>query len=230
VLRTCAAPEPLTNAELANFYLLLGDATQPPLKQDAFDTVLTPWYVDIISQDFLDCARTVNRQLRTGGIWVNTGSLAFFHRNEAWCYSEEEVLELLVGNGFEIVATERATLPYLQSPASAHGRVERVFSFAARKIAAAPMPKPVSYLPPWVREPDRPVPDLDEFVVASAHHLLRAQALAAIDGKRTLEEIALLVAKRYGLQRSEARGAVERILLEIFEAMQSKTDSITELE
>jgi hypothetical protein len=61
VLRTCAAREPSTNAELANFYLLLGDATQPPLKQDAFDTVLTPWYVDIISQDFLDCARTVKR-------------------------------------------------------------------------------------------------------------------------------------------------------------------------
>jgi hypothetical protein len=230
VLRTCAAPAPLTAAELANFCLVLGDATQPPLKADSFDTVLTPWYVDIISQDFLDCVRTVNRQLRIGGIWVNTGSLAFFHRNEAWCYSEEEALELLAGNGFEIVATERAPLPYLQSPASAHGRVERAFSFTVRKIAAAPLPKPVAYLPPWVREPDRPVPDLDEFVVASAHHLLRAQALAAIDGKRTLDEIALLVAKRYGLQRSEARGAVERILLEIFEAMQSKTDSISELE
>lgn len=230
VLRDCAAPKELATDQLANFWLLLGDATQPPLKQSSFDTVITPWYVDIIAQDLVDCVRTVNRQLRTGGVWLNTGSLAFFHRNEAWCYSEEEALELLIANGFEVVASERAALPYMQSPASAHGRVERAFSFAARKVAAAPLPRPNAYLPVWAREADRPVPDLDEFVVASANHLLRAQALAAIDGKRTIDEIALLVAKRYGLQRSEARGAVERILLEIFEAAQVKTDAAAELE
>ena len=64
------------------------------------------------------------------------------------------------------------------------------------------------------------MPDLDEFVVAAAAYLLKAQALAAIDGRRTLDEISVLVAKRYGLQRTEARGAVERILLEILEAME----------
>ena len=42
--------------------------------------------------------------------------------------------------------------------------------------------------------------------------------MAAVDGRRTIDEIAAHVAKRYGLQKSEARGAVERILLEIFEA------------
>jgi uncharacterized protein YbaR (Trm112 family) len=227
---TCAAPAALRDDELASFALLLGDATHPPLRPGRFDTVLTPWYVDVVAQDFLDCVRTVNQQLATGGLWLNTGSLAFFHRNPAWCYSQEEVLELLAGNGFEVVAAERSSVPYLQSPASAHGRVERVFSFAARKVAAAPLPKPNAYLPPWARDADRPVPDLDEFVVASAHHLLKAQAFAAIDGKRTLDEIALLVAKRYGLQRSEARGAVERILLEIFEATQDRSDSVAELE
>jgi hypothetical protein len=226
----CSAPEALVGDGLATFVALLGDATHPPLKQGGFDTVITPWYIDVVAQDLVDCVRTVNQQLRGGGVWLNTGSLAFFHRNEAWCYSQEEVLELLTGNGFEIVAAERTSVPYMQSPSSAHGRVERVFSFAARKVAAAPMPKPNAYLPPWARDADRPVPDLDEFVVASAHHLLKAQALAAIDGKRTIDEIALLVAKRYGLQRSEARGAVERILLEIFEASQVKADSAAELE
>ena len=54
--------------------------------------------------------------------------------------------------------------------------------------------------------------------------------LGAIDGKRTIEEIATLVAKRYGLQRSEARGAVERILLEIFDTTQRKADSVADLE
>jgi SAM-dependent methyltransferase len=226
----CAAPEALTGDALARFCLVLGDATHPPLKQESFDTVLTAWYIDIVAQDLVDCVRTVNRLLRPGGVWVNTGSLAFFHRNEAWCYSQEEVIELLTANGFEVVATERAAVPYLQSPCSAHGRVERVFNFSARKISAARVPRPTVYLPPWARESGRPVPDLDEFVVASAHFLLKAQVLGAIDGKRTLEEIATLVAKRYGLQRSEARGAVERILLEIFDTTQRKADSVADLE
>jgi hypothetical protein len=59
---------------------------------------------------------------------------------------------------------------------------------------------------------------------------LKAQVLGAIDGKRTIDEIALLVAKRYGLQRSEARGAVERILLEIFDTTEQRTDSVSALE
>ncbi len=89
---------------------------------------------------------------------------------------------------------------------------------ARAKSRQSSVPRPTPHLPQWVREPSRPVPDLDEFVVASATHLLKAQALAAVDGRRTIDEIAAHVAKRYGLQKSEARGAVERILLEIFEA------------
>lgn len=231
VLRNCAAPAALPDDERSNFLLVLADGTQPPFRQCSFDTVITPWYIDIIPQDFADCARNVNRLLKLGGVWLNTGSLAFSHANEAWRYSEEEVLAVLAASGFEVQSAERTAIPYLQSPASAYGRVERAFSFAARKVAPAGVPKPTAYLPPWVREPDRPVPDLDEFVVASAHHLLKAQALAAIDGRRTLEEIALLVAKRYGLQKSEALSAVERVLLEIFEAATlNKTDSVSSLD
>jgi hypothetical protein len=230
VLRECKAPAGLASEALATFGLLLGDATMPPLKHGSVDTVITPWYIDIVSQDLIDCVRGINRLLASGGVWLNTGPLAFSHRNEAWCYSQEEVLELLTANGFEVVAAERSSVPYLQSPSSAHGRIERVFSFAARKVAQAATPKPHSYLPAWARDADRPVPDLDEFVVASAHFLLKAQALASIDGKRTIDEIAVLVAKRYGLQRSEARGAVERILVEIFEDAQVKSDGLSALE
>jgi hypothetical protein len=225
VLRRCAAPEALPAAP-ANFVLLLADGTQPPFRQACFDTVITPWYIDIVPQDLADCIRTVNRLLKDGGIWLNTGSLAFFHRNESLCYSEDEALELLKQNGFEVLRAQRDAIPYLQSPSSAHGRVERAFSFCARKVSQAGVPRPTANVPRWIREPGRPVPDLDEFVVASAAYLLKAQALAAIDGRRTLEEIAALVAKRYGLQKSEARGAVERILLEIFATAElDKTDA-----
>jgi SAM-dependent methyltransferase len=217
VARTCAAPEPLP-ANGSRFAFVLADALDAPFKPASFDTVLTPWLVDVVPQSFVDVVRAVNRQLKIRGTWVNTGSLAFFHRDATWCHSQEEAVEIVAANGFDVVATEREAVPYLQSPASGHGRIERVFSLMAVKIADAERPERTQYLPPWLLDGARPVPDLDEFVVASAHRLLQAQILAAVDGRRSVEEIAQLVAKRYQLQPAEAQGAVRRVLLELYES------------
>jgi hypothetical protein len=193
--------------------------------------VLTPWLVDVVPQSFVDVVRTVNRLLKDRGTWANTGSLAFFHRDATWCHSHEEAVEIVAANGFDVVATEREAVPYLQSPASSHGRIERVFSFMAVKTSDAEPPERAEYLPPWLLDSARPVPDLDEFVVASAHRLLQAQILAAVDGRRSIEEIAQLVAKRYQLQAVEAEGAVRKVLLELYEsALSEKSQGLDALE
>ena len=224
--RACAAPEPLVPD--AQFALVLGDALHAPFKAASFDTVVTPWLLDVVPQSFGDWARVVNRLLARGGTWINTGPIAFSHRNEVWCYGEDEILELVAANGFSVLANERKPVPYLQSPASGRGRIERVLSFSATKTADADAPERAEHYPAWLVDAQRPVPDLDELVVASTHRLLQAQILAAIDGKRSVEDIAQLVAKRYGLQRSEAEGAVRRVLIEIYDA--TKTDATAAFE
>ena len=217
VLRRCVAPEPLPSSASSAFIAVAGDVLRMPFRPGSFDCVLTPWLIDVLPHDFTETVRIVNRALQPGGLWLNTGSLAFFHRNESWCYSEEEALAIIVANGFEIVEHERVPIPYLQSPASAHGRVEHVLSFSARKTAEVPDTKRPQYLPDWLLDPERPIPDLDELVVATADHLLRAQILGAVDGRRSIEQIALFVAKHYGLQANEAKGAVQRILTDLYE-------------
>ena len=59
--------------------------SKPRSSPRASTRVLTPWLVDVVPQSFVDCVRTVNRLLKKRGTWVNTGSLAFFHRDAAWC-------------------------------------------------------------------------------------------------------------------------------------------------
>ena len=227
IARLCAAPAPL-DADGAPFVLVLADALHAPFKRGSFDTVLTPWLLDVVPQSLTDWARTVNRLLAKGGTWINTGPLAFVHRNEAWCYGEEEVLELVAANGFVIGASERKRVPYLQSPASGRGRIERAVTFSATKIADAAAPERVERHPAWLVDITRAVPDLDELVVTSTQRLLQAQILAAIDGKRSIVEIAQFVAKRYGLQKSEAEGAVRRLLREIYDATRSTKPDGTE--
>ena len=217
-LRECMAPEAIDPGSRERFMFVLANALHSPFAPASFDTVLTPWLIDIMPQDFRDFIPRVSQLLTKGGIWLNTGSLAFFHANEAWRYSEEEVLELLEDSGFEVLSTTRRTIPYLQSPSSAYGRTENVFSFSARKIKETARPPRHVYLPEWILEADRPIPEFAEFVVASSRHLLQAQVLGAIDGKRSIEEIGKLLAKQYGLQTEEAIHAVTRILVEEHES------------
>jgi hypothetical protein len=217
ILRECAAPEPIELGADSGFFFVLGDGLNAPFKPGSFDTVLTPWLIDIVPDELSECVRAVNRLLGIGGIWINTGSLAFFHRNEAWRYSQEEVLDIVKANGFEILDVQRSAVPYLQSPASGYGRIERVLSFSARKLADAQARATRPALPEWLLESGGSVPDLDEFAVASASHWLQAQVLAAVNGHRTIDQIAFLLAKQHGFQRSEAAAAVRRILLDLYE-------------
>lgn len=214
VLHQLAAPAPLKDG---NFHLILGDALNPPFERGSFDTVLTPWLIDIVPQDLRSFMPRINQCLKMGGVWVNTGSLAFFHKDESWRYSEEEVLELLGKSGFELIAAERRSVPYLQSPHSGYGRVEKIFSFSARKIDNIDVPPQSTYLPSWILDTSQPVPASTETAVSSSHHLLKAQVLSTIDGKRTIKKISRTLARQYGLGKRETIHAVKRILIEAWE-------------
>jgi len=214
VLQECRAPVPLDGV---NFHYVLADALNPPFSKGSFDTIVTPWLIDIIPQNLRAFIPRINRILAQGGVWINTGSLAFFHRDETWCYSQEEVLEIVVENGFEILAVERRTVAYLQSPHSAHGRTEKILSFSARKVRDVDPGAAYSYLPAWILDASRPIPSSTECAISSSNHMLKAQVLAAIDGKRTINQIGRMLARQYGLGSAETIHAVERILVAAWE-------------
>ena len=70
VHRTLSAPAPAR----AGLVPMLADVLRPPFRRGSFDTVVTPWLVDILPERFdLLCAR-VNGLLTDGGRWLNFGS------------------------------------------------------------------------------------------------------------------------------------------------------------
>ena len=209
----CCAPE----GGKQNIYYMFADGMNPPFKAKSFDTIVTPWLLDIIPQNLKDYIPRINECLAIGGSWLNTGSLAFFHKNQAWCYSEEEVIELLEKSGFEILSVKRCTIQYMHSPLSAHGRMENVFTFHAKKIKDVVVPPKYEYLPDWIKIPSKAIPKQYEQEIDSSKHLLQAQVLGAIDGVRSIEQIGELVAKQYNLQTDEATHAVRRILVDYCE-------------
>ncbi|MDH3641184.1 MAG: hypothetical protein OES38_03760, partial [Gammaproteobacteria bacterium] len=147
-----------------------------------------------------------------------TGSLAFFHANPAWCYSEEEVAQLLKDCGFELVTEQRRTISYLRSPHSCHGRTEEIYSFKAVKVKTCESSACYERLPVWLRQFDQPIPDMPGLIIDSSNHLLRAQVLAAVDGSQSIRQIGHLLSQRYDLTSDEATHAVVRILSEEYES------------
>ncbi len=213
VNQQCEMPQ-RDNHDASNFEYILADALNSPFMEKSFDTVLTPWFIDIIPIDFREFIPHVNRLLAVGGEWVNTGSLAFFHKDAAWNYSQEEIIDFLKKYGFDNIKVNRSDINYLKSPYSAHGRIENIFSFSARKKFDIKPPEKFNYIPDWLSDVDKNIPAGDELTAMSSKYLLQAQIFSAVDGGRSISEIAKLVAKQYGIPEESAYAAVRQIFLD----------------
>ena len=156
---------------------MLGDALRPPFAAGGFDTVITPWLIDIvtedlpvfaarinrllagiISEDLGVFAARINRLLKEKGRWDNFGSLAFSDPARGRRYSPEETKAIVAEAGFSDPYVSEATIPYMCSPSSRHGRRERVFTFAAYKERDADRPARHRALPDWIVTGEQPVP------------------------------------------------------------------------
>lgn len=213
VLRRLAAPAPAR----AGLELVAADALQPPFADGAFDTVVTPWFIDIIGEPFARVAARINLALKPGGRWINTGSLAFSRAAHADRIGLEEVLELLPRAGFAGVEVRETSLPYMRSPASRHSRIENTVTWVARKTGPpAEMPR-ARVLPEWLLNADKPVPRTRAFEIQAISSRVHAFLLALINGERTMRDMARVLVEQRLMSAQEADAAVRTFLARLHE-------------
>ena len=208
VLRKLSAPEPAGET----FHLVLGDALRAPFAAGSFDTVVTPWLIDIITEDLPVFAARVNRLLKDNGRWVNFGSLAFADPARARRYSPEETKAIIAEAGFSDPYVSQANIPYMCSPASRHGRQEKVFSFCAykeRDVGQVPRHKA---LPDWLVTGKEPVPLTQGFRTQAMTTQIYSFIMSLIDGKRSIEDMAKILEQQKLMSRAEAVPAIRSFL------------------
>jgi SAM-dependent methyltransferase len=211
VLRTLAAPAPAR----AGLVHVLADAHRPPFRSGAFDTILTPWLVDILPERFdVLCAR-VNSLLGDGGRWLNFGSLNFHDADPALRYGLDECRTALEENGFGDIAVEEREIPYLCSPASRHARHERVVSWSARKQRDVKKVPRYHALPDWLVRGTAPVPLGDSFRSQAAATRIHAFLMSLIDGRRSIKDMAKLVVEQRLMSVEEAEAAIRSFLIKM---------------
>lgn len=219
VRRSLEAPEPVREG----LHLVLGDALRPPFSDASFDTVVTPWLIDVIDEDLPVLAARVNSLLKKGGRWINFGSLAFNHLEQSRCYSTEETLAIVETSGFAAPEQQEETIPYMCSPASRHGRRETVMSFSAVKESNAKRPPRHRALPDWIVTGKEPVPALPAFRSQAMSTQIYAFVMSMIDGKRTIGDMAALMEKQQLMSKDEAVPAIRNFLTRMYDDAQRKS-------
>ena len=219
VLRKLSAPQPAGE----DFHLVLGDALRPPFPENSFDTVVTPWLIDIITEDFPTLAARINRLLKKEGRWVNFGSLAFSNARRADRHSPEEVKAIVAENGFSDPYVSQATIPYMCSPASRHGRQERVFTFSAYKERNAKKPERHKALPDWIVKGSDPVPLTAPFRQQAMTTQIYSFIMSLIDGKRSIKDMAIVLENQRLMTKEEAEPAIRTFLTKMYDDAQKQS-------
>lgn len=209
VLRVLSAP----CASRAGLECVFADALDAPFAPGSFDAVLTPWLIDILDEDFARLPGRINRLLEKGGRWVSFGSLSFAQSRPARRYGIQEVRELIEAAGFKVHGVQEARIPYMQSPASRHGRLEGVLTIAADKHGDAPE------IPAEGRErafdPSLPVALGERMRQVALATRFQAFVLSLVDGQRSLADIADVVVEKRLLPPDQALAAVKSLIEQI---------------
>jgi len=201
----------------ARFHFLMADAVDPPLNAGVFDTVLTPWFIDQGPEDVRDLIGTLHRMLKPGGRWVNLGPLKYdLDVPVSRRFAREELFDLAERAGFRMGPWKSAAVPYLVSRLNGRGKVEWVLAFSATRLEAPETgSRPDVGPPPWLVFRHLPIPMFEGQALFWSEASMIRMVVSSIDGRRTLDDIARLVAERADqpdISMAQVRAAVRQCL------------------
>jgi uncharacterized protein YbaR (Trm112 family) len=198
-----------------DFYLAFSDAATPAFQRGAFDTLVTPWLIDIQPNELVTFMQCLNYYLAKGSHWVNFGSLVFNQKRDAFCYTIEEIEELALQAGFRIESVKEHEIPYLKSPYNAGYRMEKVWSWRAVKVKDVELPQDLQNLPHWILDTDRVIPPTKEIQNFAFSHRMYAELAAKIDGTKSIKQISRKIAREKSMDEQEALVMVKNFYLKI---------------
>lgn len=152
------------------WFPLLADARSTPFAAQSFDLVVTPWFIDVMKRDCKEFIALVEKLLVPGGQWLNYGpSLYGDNVPENLKYTTAELKNFLSLAKFSIVNESFFQVPYLCSPLTSSGRIERVWgALAQSSVSRTHLDDGGVYdgfinqecLPAWMVMPHLPIPRL----------------------------------------------------------------------
>jgi hypothetical protein len=215
-LQQLSAPGPARSG----LSFVIADVHRPPFAAKRFDTIVTPWLVDILPGDFAELCARINHLLNDEGVWINFGSLNFHHADPAAQLGPDECFAIIVQQGFDEPVHTDTEIPYLCSPASRHGRRETVLAWSATKKTHLKKVARHQSLPDWAVRGRDPIPLLEHFRVAAVSTRIHAHIMSLIDGRRSIADIAALLEQQRLMPARDAEASIRGLLIKLFDESQ----------
>ena len=108
------------------------------------------------------------------------------------------------------------------SPASRHGRQEKVFSYSAYKERDVQKPERHKALPDWLVTGEDPVPLSPSFRTQAMTTQIYSFIMSLIDGKRTITDMAVVLENQKLMTKDEAEPAIRSFLTKMYDDSQKQ--------
>lgn len=195
----------------SNLHFVFGDAYHLPFIANGFDVCVTPWLIDILPRHVESLLSGIARILKPDGEWINFGSFRFDFTDPVENISQEELSACSLQFGLTRLSHQQVEIPYLQSEFDAHRRFETVSVGKWKKTSTGPLGtgdtaarNSIDDRAAWLQDAKLPIPALPVFQSSSATHAVMALVLSLVDGRRTLREIATVIAAEHGMSEDDA--------------------------
>ncbi|MES2674644.1 MAG: methyltransferase domain-containing protein [Pseudomonadota bacterium] len=177
------------------WFPLLADARFTPFAAQSFDLIITSWFIDVMKPDCKEFIALVEKLLVPGGQWLNYGPFLYEDNvPENIKYSTAELKDFLQLSQFSIINEGFFQVPYLCSPLTNKGRMERVWGTLAQSaMSRNHLEDGGNYeglinsesLPPWMVMPHLPIPRLNPGLFPPE----LANITCLIDGKNSINDL-----------------------------------------
>ncbi|MDZ7923817.1 MAG: hypothetical protein U5M23_07090 [Marinagarivorans sp.] len=192
-------PPKVEGERAKNWYAVAANAWRPPLQAGSFDTLVTPWFMDVNGREVKDLIAQVQKYLKPGGLWLNTGPLLYSPDiPDHLRYSHDEIIELIELAGFTVLYQNSVKSLYLNTPLSDEERIDQVWTFAAIAPTANTVQPTTAEgtAPAWIILPHLPIPT-DLKLNTHGNPILEHLA-AQVNGHNSLNTIAEQMRKNLG--------------------------------
>jgi len=190
---------PKHHKDCDNLFFMVADAYNAPFKQQQFDVIITPWFVDIVGVDMRKTMGVIHSLLKPEATWLNFGPLLYLDGLEfGHKYHQQEIEQLIETLNFEMLEQDTQIMPYSFSPNDKRKQLEQLWCFAAKapKQSFAEISEQTftnasgMSLPKWALFTHLPIPKYD--IAEQTHPVLKALA-EQIDGQSSADEVALML-------------------------------------
>ncbi|MEM8500056.1 MAG: hypothetical protein AAF542_18690 [Pseudomonadota bacterium] len=189
-----------------NHIQLLATYPQLPFARASFDTIVAPWFFDILDLRFADAVKASAHFLKEDGrlLFMGPANVHKSHYEEQYC--SDEIRELLL-QSFTEIEFDQHTLGYLHNPRASQGRLENVLF--------ANLSGPGKFgLPAYKSSADelQYTPELNQFKLKTA---TIHQIMAHIEKSITVDELAKVLVTQFGFDERESGHYAAAFIAEI---------------